>query len=222
MSKETIIDTTKSPIDKKDNAKQINSISSIINLFKRYKLFKIIVGISSIATLIITIILLNSNVKIKNSYRDSIFHEINHARNMLDYTIQQRQQNIRTRPIFSLVYANYIPKSFVDKPSLKDDLNNLYRLLFSAQKSAEKLMDLLSQKNSNSLTIRNIENQIKQVIETTDKVGSQVAEHIGKPWQIPDSNISQQEKIKYYENKTWIFNSTSTDTNIKSSWQQNK
>lgn len=206
MSKTSIIDKIKTVINKHP------SIISVLKL--NYKWLAFIV-------LIITVLLFINNIKTKSSYSDSILNEINRARGMLDYTLLQRQQNVRTRPVFSLAYQNYIPDSFADNLPLKTKLIDLYQSLLSAQKSAEELMFLLSQDDSDSLTIKNIESQIRRVIKSADKVGPQVAEYIGKTWQIPLVSMSQQEKIKYYE-RTWIFNSTSTDTNISSPWQINK
>lgn len=159
------------------------------------------------------------NIETGESHKDSVLQEINSARDMLDYTLLQRQENIRTRPAFSLVYQSYIPDSFADNLPLKTKLINLYQSLLSAQESAKELMSLLSQDNSDSVTINNIEDQIERVIKLADEVGPQVAKHIGKTWEIPPVNMSRKEKIQYYQNKRLILNSTGTDTNISPLWQ---
>ncbi len=169
-----------------------------------------------------TIIIIIGNRKTEKSYKDSILYEINYARHMLAYTLLLRQQNIRALPTFSLKHLNHVPESFSDNFSLKSDLTDLYQSFFSAKRSAEDLMFLLPQNNSDPLTITNREKDIEKAINMADKIGPQIAKYIGNTWQIPDPNLSQQEKIKYYENKTSVLNSISTDTNINSLWHKDK
>lgn len=143
-------------------------------------------------------------------YQDSILHEINFARNMLDYTLLQRQKNIKAPPIFTFGYRSYVPKSFSDNLPLKTKLDNLYRSLISAQRSAEKLLFLLQQNNSESLTINNLEDHIERVIKLADEVGPLVAKHIDSTWKIPPIGTSDKEKIQYYEREINILNSVGT------------
>ncbi len=168
----------------------------------------------------IHIIIGNRNTE--KSYKDSILHEINYARNMLDYTLILRQQNIRGLPTFSLEHLNHVPESFSNNSSLKSDLTDLYQSFASAKRSAEDLMFLLPQNNSDPITITNREKDIEKAINMADKIGPQIAKYIGKTWQIPDPNTSLQEKIKYYQNKTSVLNSTATDTNISPLWHKDK
>lgn len=158
--------------------------------------------------------------KTKESYKDSIVHEINIARNTLDYTLAQRSQNIRNRAIFSLNHENHIAESFSDNLQLKTELTNLYRALSSAQKSAEELMSLLSQKNSNQQTIQNRENDIKRAIKLADEVGPNVAEFVGGSWLIPPPNLSAGQRIKFYEEKTKIIYSVATDSEVEFRWHK--
>lgn len=172
--------------------------------------------------LAVSIFIIMGDRKTEKSYKDSILHEINYARHMLAYTLLLRQQNIRALPTFSLEHLNHVPESFSDNSSLKSDLTNLYQSFASAKRSAEDLTFLLPQNNSDPLTITNREKDIEKAINKADKIGPQIAKYIGKTWEIPDPNLSQQEKIKYYENKTSVLNSTSTDTNISPLWHKDK
>lgn len=189
--------------------------SSIINLLKENWWVPYI-------ALAISIIVLIGNKKTEKSYEDSILHEIQYARNILDYTLILRQLNIRSRPTFSLEHLNHLPESFSDNLSLKSDLAALYQSLSSAKKSTEDLMSLLPQNNSNPLTITNRDKDIEKAINMADIIGPQIARYTDKTWQTPDPNMSQQEKKEYYEKKTWVLNSTATDTNINSQWQKDK
>lgn len=161
--------------------------------------------------LAITVFILICNRKTEKSYED-----------ILDYTLILRQLDIRSRPTFSLEYLNHLAKSFSGSPSLKSDLAALYQSLSSAKESTEDLMFLLPQNNSDPLTITNRDKDIEKAINMADIIGPQIARHIGKTWQTPNPNMSQQEKKEYYENKTWVLNSISTDTNISKSWHKDK
>ena len=179
-------------------------------------------GIIIFITGTITTIRFLENLRIEKSYEDSILHEIQYARDILDYTLILRQLNIRSRPTFSLDYLNHLPESFSDNLSLKSDLTNLYQSLSSAKKSTEDLMFLLPQINSDPLTITNRDKDIEKAINMADIIGPQIAKHIGKTWQTPDPNMSQKEKKEYYEKKTWVLNSTATYTNISKSGYKTK
>jgi hypothetical protein len=159
-------------------------------------------------------------IETNRSYRDSILHEINIARNTLDYTLAQRSQNIRNRAVFSLNHEKHIADSFSGNLQLKTELTDLYRALSSAQKSAEELMSLLSQSNSSKQTIQNRENDIKRAIKLADEVGPNVAEFVGGSWLIPPPNLSPGQRVKFYEEKTQIIYSVATDSEVESRWQK--
>ena len=223
MSETSRIDrTTNSTVTRKIIKHIYALFKYILSIIKRYKVIAIVSGIIIFIAGTIAIIMFLKNLKTEKSYEGSILHEIQYARDILGYTLILRQLNIRSRPTFSLEYLNHLPKSFSDSPSLKSDLADLYQSLSSAKKSTEDLLSLLPQNNSDPLTITNRDKDIEKAVNMADNIGPQVARHIGKTWQTPDPNMSLQEKKEYYEKKTWVLNSTATDTNINSLWLKNK
>lgn len=213
MSEQIINDIKKSIKDIRSSV--INFSKSVITLLKKNWWIPY-------PMLIIAFIVYTSNTKTEKSYEDSILHEIQYARDILDYTLILRQLNIRSRPTFSLEHLNHLPKSFSGNSSLKADLTALYQSLSSAKKSTEDLMSLLPQYYSDPLTITNRDKDIEKAINMADKIGPQIARYIEKTWQTPNPNMSLQEKKEYYEKKTRVINSTATDTNISPLWQKNK
>ena len=151
---------------------------------------------------------------IKTSFKNSILHEIQVARNTLDYTLAQRNQNIRNRPTFSLELSCSVSEVFADNPQLKTELTDLYRALSSVQASALELMGLLSRRDSNSTTIQNRENDIGRAIQLANIVGPKLADTVGKTWAKPPDNLTPEELVKYYE-KTILIYSVATDNQVE-------
>lgn len=153
--------------------------------------------------------------KTKESYKDSILHEIHVARCTLDYTLAQRSLNIRNRVTYGLSHEDKISSSFSDNLQLKTELIDLYRSLSSAKSSALELMDLLSQSASDPQTVHNKEGDIRRAISLADEVGLKLAVYIGRSWNVPPSDMSPEDRIKYYEIKTKIIYSAATDSQVK-------
>ncbi len=171
-----------------------------------------------ITTAILIIIALVTVIKAcqtTTSYKDSILHEINNARNILDYTMAQRRQNVRNRANFSLQHYVHVSESFADNLPLKNSIISLYEALSAAQKSAEELRLLLLQSDSNPQTVRNREDDIKRAISFADKVGPELAKHISGSWNLPPQNMSNEDRIKYYETKLLVITSAATDSEVK-------
>src|SRR4030042_5268397 len=137
---------------------KLKKLYSIISPYLKWYIF------SALILFFIAVYGFIENRQIKTSYKESILHEIQVSRNKLDYTLTQRQLNVRSRPNFSLEHSAHVSESFADNPALKTDIMTLYQSLSSAQESAKELMVLLSQSDSTLQTIQNKEGDMIRAI----------------------------------------------------------
>lgn len=152
-----------------------------------------IIGIPSIKSCI------SDNSKMQLSIdRRAVLNEVQGACDELHGVLACREMPWWSTNSAELQYANRITVLFVTNPSLVLELQKLYKLLSVGKTHAEKIRQILQNKEARLSDTISLENAIRRVLTEADRVGPLLAAEVGGTWQKLDENLTDKQRCEQF------------------------